>query len=75
MWDLKYGTNDPICKTELDQGLVDIRLVVAGGCGGSGMDTAFGVGRCTLFHLEWISHGVLLYHTETYVLGLEHVGR
>ena len=55
------------------------RLVAAAGEGkgerrGSGMDGEFGVGRCKLLHLEWISNGVLLYSTGNYVysLGLEH---
>ena len=40
------------------------RLVfVRGKGGGSGMDRAFGVGRCKLLHFEWISNGVLLYNT------------
>ena len=38
--------------------------------GGSGMDGEFGVGRCKLLNIEWISTG-------NYVqsLGLEHDGR
>ena len=43
---------------------MESRLVVAGGGGWagvrSGMDGEFGVGRCKLLHLEWISNGVLL---------------
>ena len=35
-----------------------------GGGEGSGMDWKFGVGRCKLLHLEWISSEVLLYITE-----------
>ena len=36
----------------------------------------FGVGRCKLLHLEWISNEVLLYSTENYIqsLGIEHDG-
>ena len=38
-------------------------LVVTKGEGrGSGMDREFGVGRCKLLHLEWISNEVLLYN-------------
>ena len=42
--------------------------------GGSGMDKEFGVSRCKLLHLEWISNGVLLYSTVNCVqfLGIEH---
>ena len=36
------------------------RLVVAKGDGGSGMDQEFGVSRCKLLHLEWISDEILL---------------
>ena len=40
------------------------RLVVAKGQGdGSGVDWEFGVGRCKLLHLEWISNELLLYST------------
>ena len=31
--------------------------------GGNGMDEEFGVSRCTLLHLAWISNEVLLYST------------
>ena len=31
------------------------------GGGGSGMDGEFGVSRCKLLHLEWISNEILLY--------------
>ena len=36
------------------------------GCqgGGSGMDWEFGVGRCKLLHMEWISNEILLYIAE-----------
>ena len=41
---------------------------------GSGMDGEFGVSRCELLHLEWISNEVLLYSTGNYIqsLGIEH---
>ena len=32
-----------------------------GGEGGSRMDWEFGVSKCKLLHLEWISNGILLY--------------
>ena len=37
------------------------------GGGGSGMDWEFGVSRCQLLHLEWISNEVLLYSTGNYI--------
>ena len=50
MWNLKYGTNEPIYKIETD---AQNRLVVAKGEGGeSGMDWEFGVSRCKLVHFE-----------------------
>ena len=41
------------------------------------MDWEFGVGRCKLLHLEWISKEVLLYSTGNYVqsLGIDQDGR
>lgn len=37
----------------------------------------FGVGKCKLLYLEWISKEVQLYSTEDYVqsLGVDHEGR
>ena len=57
---------------------IENRLVVAEGEeGGNGMDRDFGVGRCKLLCLEWISNDVLLCSTETYIqsLGIDHYGR
>ena len=57
---------------------IESRLVVAmGERGGSGMGGEFGVGRCKLLHLDWISNEVLLYSTESHVqsLSVEHNGR
>ena len=41
-----------------------------GGGGESEMDIAFGVGRCKLLHIEWISNEVLLYSTGNYIQSL-----
>ena len=57
---------------------IENRFVVARGEGGrSGMDWEFGVGRCKLLHLEWVSDEVLLYSTGNYIqsLWIEHDGR
>ena len=54
------------------------RLVVAKGEeGGSGMDGEFGVRRCKLFHLEWISNEVLWYSTGNHIQspGIDHDGK
>jgi len=67
MWNLKYVTDEPTYKTNK---LTDIqnRPGVAKGEGGeNGMDRVFGVSRCKLFHLEWISNEVLLYSTGNYI--------
>ena len=47
-----------------------------GGGGGSGMDWEFGVSRCKLLHLKWISNEILLYSTGNYIqsLVMEHDG-
>ena len=48
MWNLKYGKNEPICRTETDS---DIENKLVDGKreeGGSRMDGDFGVGRCKL---------------------------
>ena len=48
-----------------------------GGGEGSGMDGEFGVNRCKLLHLEWISNEVLLNSIRNYIqsLEIEHDGR
>ena len=53
------------------------RLVVAKGGEGSGVDWVFGISRCKLSHLEWISHEVLLHSTRNYNQSpvIEHNGR
>lgn len=54
------------------------RLVVAKGeVRGGWMDEEFGVGRCKLLCLEWISNEVLLYNTGNSIqsLGIESDGR
>ena len=64
MWNLKYGTNEPIYKTNR---LTDIenRLVVTNGEEGwGGIDWEFGISRCKLLYMEWINSKVLLYSTR-----------
>ena len=54
------------------------RLEVAkGDGGGSGVEGEFGIGRCKLFHLEWINNETLLYSTRNDIrsLGIDHDGR
>ena len=61
MWNLNYGTNEPIYKTEADSQTENGHVVAKGKGRGSGMNWEFGVGRCKLSHLEWIDSEVLLY--------------
>ena len=50
---------------------IENRLVFAEREGvGSRMDGEFGVGRCKLCHLEWISNEVLLHSTGNYPIPL-----
>ena len=55
---------------------IENRLVIAGEVG-SGMDGKFGVSRCKLLCLEWISYVALLYSTGNYIqsLGIQLDGR
>ena len=62
---LKYGTDDPVYKTETDHSHGEQTCGCQGKEGGSGMDEEFGVGRCKLSHLEGMGSGVLLYSTGT----------
>ena len=46
-------------------------VVAKVGAGGRcGMDWGFGVSRCDLLHLEWISNEILLYSTKNYIQSL-----
>ena len=51
-------------------------MVAMGEEEGSGMDWEFGVSRCKLLFLEWISNEVLLYSVGNYMrsLGIDHDG-
>ena len=48
MWNLKYGTGDPIYKTETGCGHGEQTCGCQGEWGGSGMDREFGVDRFKL---------------------------
>ena len=69
MWTLKHGTKEPIYKTETDFTDIENRLMVAK-VTGSGMDGEFGVSRCKLLNLEWISNEVPLYSTGNHIQSL-----
>ena len=53
MWNLKYGTNDPlyIQKQTHRRGVV----VAKGEGGGGGIDWELGISRYQLLHVEWIN--------------------
>ena len=78
MWNLKYGTNEPIYKTETDSQTWRTNLWLPKEAGrGSGRDWEFAVSRCKLLHLAWMSNEVLLCSAGNYIqsLGIEHDGR
>ena len=61
-WNLKYGTNEPVCETETDHPHGEQTCCCQGEGRGNGMDRKFGVSRGKLLYLEWIINGVLLYN-------------
>ena len=61
-----YGTNEPFHRKE-NHGHGEQICGCQGGVGGSGLDWEFGVNKCKLLPLEWISNEILLYSTENYV--------
>ena len=68
MWNLNCGTNEPTFKTDTDSQTQRSDLwLPSGRRGGSRMDREFGVGRCKLLHLEWLSNKVLPYSTGNYI--------
>ena len=58
MYNLKYGTNEPIYKTNR---LIEVENRQA--WQGRGMDWEFRVGKYILLHLERINYKVLMYTT------------
>ena len=75
IWSLTYGTNEPFHRKE-NHGLGELTCGCQGGGGGNRMDWEFGVNRCKLLPLEWISNEILLYSTGNYIwsLMMEHDG-
>ena len=65
MWNLKYGTNEPIYKTETDSWIQRINLWLPRGMeGGRWMDWVFGASRCKLFIIQRMDEQqALLYST------------
>ena len=65
---LKYGTNEPIYKTETDSQAErsDFWLPRLGGGRVRMMYWELGVGRCKLLHLKWINK-ILLFSRKNYI--------
>ena len=72
---LIYGTNETFHRKE-NHGHGE-QTCCQGVGGESGMDWEFGVNRCKLLPLEWLSNEILLYITGNYTwsLVMEHDGR
>ena len=67
---LIYSTNKTISEKKQTHGCGEQTCGCQRGGGGSGMDGEFGVGRCKLLRLEWVSNEILLYRTGNYTLSL-----
>ena len=71
VWTLKYGTDEPIYKTETQsqtESHRESRFVVAKRKESrGGMDWEFGVSRCKLLPIGYINNKVLLYSTGNYI--------
>jgi len=65
MWNLKYGTNEPICKIETESQTCGCQ----GGEGRSGIDLKIGVSRCKQVYLEWISGVPIVAQQKQILLG------
>ena len=62
IWNLKYGTDELIYKTEID---IEVRLMTTSGERvKGGKDREFGISRCKLLYIERISNKILQYSTE-----------
>ena len=57
-------TNELIYETDSQTQGTDLWLP---GGGGGGMDWEFGISRCKLLYIGWITNKVLLYSTKNYI--------
>ena len=70
MWNLKYGKNDPVYKTETGHSHGEQTCGCRGDGGGSGMDGEFGIGGCKWLDLEWMGiGGPTVWHRELCMTG------
>ena len=72
-----YNTNELTYETEIDSQACRTDFWLPSGRGRGGIGGEFGVSRCKLLHLEWLSNEVLLYSIGNYIQSLEidHGGR
>ena len=56
MWNLKYNTNEPICKTETDSQIIEHTYGCQGEGGEGGMDWEFGIHTYKVLQIEKISN-------------------
>ena len=67
MWNLKYGINEPPCKTDSETWRSDLWLPRRR-AGGRGMHQECGFGGCKLLRIEWKNNKVLMYSMGTPLL-------
>ena len=77
IYNLIYGINELSTEKEQTHGHGGHTCGCQEERGVSGMDWEFGVGRCKILYLEWISNGILLCRTGNYIwsLVMGHDGR
>ena len=68
MWNLKYGSSEPISETDMESHRIDSWLLEGGN--GARMGWEFGVSRYKLLHTGWISNQVLLYIAQGAILNI-----
>ena len=76
IWNLKYGINEPIYKTDSKD--IENRPVASKGEKDRGRkDWELEISRCKLLYIGWINNKVLLYSTGNYIQysGIKHNGR
>ena len=59
MWNLKYGRDEHIYRTETDSDMDSRLVVVKGGGEREAVDWEFEINLCKLLYLKWISNEVL----------------
>ena len=69
LWNLKYGTDDSIYKTETDQGQGEQSCGIQGEGGRGKMSGQFRVLESKLLFLKWMGNGALMYSTGNCVIG------